>query len=81
MAEVEPEQELGATYIEPFASRSTRRKRLQDRFGFLCSCPACSMEGNELQVAFGKTGQIYWISRNINKNNNSRSSLPNAEGT
>ena len=50
VADVHPGQELGATYIEPFGSRAQRRKRLQDRFGFLCSCPACSLEGSKLQV-------------------------------
>jgi len=44
-------EELSVTYIEPFASRDARRRRLQDRFGFLCACPSCATEGNDLKAS------------------------------
>ena len=37
------------TYIELFASAAERRRILQNKFGFVCSCPACSAAGNELR--------------------------------
>ena len=55
VADVSADQELGVTYIEPFGSRAQRRRRLQDRFGFLCGCPSCTLDGNSLQVQCQKT--------------------------
>ena len=37
------------TYIELFATGAERRRILQDKFGFVCSCPACSATGNDLR--------------------------------
>ncbi len=64
---VSPGQEFGATYIEPFGSLEQRRKRLQDRFGFLCSCPACCLEGNELKVYMASLFAHSLVTQSFNK--------------
>eukprot|EP00095_Tigriopus_kingsejongensis_P000746 maker-scaffold273_size229271-snap-gene-1.18 protein:Tk00746 transcript:maker-scaffold273_size229271-snap-gene-1.18-mRNA-1 annotation:"hypothetical protein FOMPIDRAFT_1029454" len=38
-------QEITISYVRTFCSKKFRQSLLMERFGFLCSCEACSMEG------------------------------------
>ena len=46
---VRPGEEITISYIRTFCSRKFRQSLLWDKFGFLCACPACSLEGCELE--------------------------------
>lgn len=50
VTDIAPGVELGVTYVEPFAKRSVRRKRLEEKFGFLCSCAICSSDSSNVKV-------------------------------
>jgi hypothetical protein len=51
VADVSPGQELQNSYIELFASRDRRREVLREKFGFTCSCSACSAGSDTLAVS------------------------------
>ena len=42
-------EEITVSYIRTFCSKSFRQQLLQEKFGFLCSCSACSLTGALLQ--------------------------------
>lgn len=42
-------EEITIYYLGLDSSRETRREKLQDKFGFLCACPMCSLATTESQ--------------------------------
>lgn len=53
------------TYIELFASHTERRKILQQKFGFLCCCPACTADGTELHASDERRERLALLDRQI----------------
>lgn len=44
-SDIDENEELEFTYVEPFQSQVERQQSLFEKFGFWCNCPACSLCG------------------------------------
>lgn len=47
---VRPGQEITISYVRTFCSKSFRQSLLKEKFGFLCTCQACSLTGSASEL-------------------------------
>ena len=62
---IEKDEEILLAYFDKtetcYGSRNDRRERLQEKFGFLCECSECSLEGEALDINEGIRVEIRQI--------------------
>jgi len=61
LREIPQGQELCISYLgisDLLSPRSERRAKLQQRFGFSCTCEACSLEGEDLALSDGRRSRL-----------------------
>jgi hypothetical protein len=51
-------EEITISYLDPGSSREVRQKLLQHKFGFLCSCPLCSLPDEQSKQSDKRLARI-----------------------
>jgi hypothetical protein len=54
-------EEITIYYLNSDSARAVRQERLQDKFGFLCSCKLCSLSEEESQQSDKRLATIYQL--------------------
>jgi len=65
MTKIQPGQELCITYCDLREPREKRREVLRAKYGFLCSCPACSVENDVVSTSDARRVEVARLQENL----------------
>jgi len=65
MTKIQPGQELCITYCDLREPREKRREVLRAKYGFLCSCPACSVDHVDVETSDARRVEVARLQENL----------------